>query len=166
MLTDNQHAEPPPFQTLSRSMRRAFLLSMLHTIYSVIKSACIQTWFERANGLHIYFLMQACCIRNGMRSICVGCRWVVKWRQNFRWVVKWRQNFRVHKSLHLALATPFEVLRNIMVNDGTDLTAGMDKNDQNGFTTTLDFPKIEVVLNLLKPLFFYTSQKCKTGRAD
>ena len=49
----------------------------------------------------------------------------------------------------LALATPFEVLRKIMFNDGTDLTAGIDKNYQNGFTTTLDFPKIEVVLNLL-----------------
>ena len=36
-----------------------------------------------------------------------------------------------------------------MFNDGTDLTAGIDKNYQNGFTTTLDFPKIEVVLNLL-----------------
>ena len=49
----------------------------------------------------------------------------------------------------LALATPFEILRKIMFNDGTDLTAGIDKNYQNGFTTTLDFPKIEVVLNLL-----------------
>ena len=36
-----------------------------------------------------------------------------------------------------------------MFNDGTDLTAGIDKNYQKGFTTTLDFPKIEVVLNLL-----------------
>ena len=49
----------------------------------------------------------------------------------------------------LALATPFEILRKIMFNDGTDLTAGMDNNYQNGFTTTLDFPKIEVVLDLL-----------------
>ena len=36
-----------------------------------------------------------------------------------------------------------------MFNDGTDLTARIDKNYQNGFTTTLDFTKIEVVLNLL-----------------
>ena len=49
----------------------------------------------------------------------------------------------------LALATPFEVLTKIMFNNGTDLTAGMDKNYQKGLTTTLDFPKIEVVLNLL-----------------
>ena len=85
--------------------------------------------------------MQACCIpvTNGVRSICVGCRWLVKGRQNLR----------VHKSLRLALATPFEVLRKIMFNDGTDLTAGIDKNYQKGFTTSLDFPKIEVVLNLL-----------------
>ena len=48
----------------------------------------------------------------------------------------------------LALATQFVILRK-MFNDGTDLTAGIDKNYQNGFTTTLDFPKIEVVLNLL-----------------
>ena len=79
--------------------------------------------------------MQACCIpvTNGVRSICVGCRWVVKGRQNFH----------VHKSLRLALATPFAVLRKIMFNNGTDLTARIDKNYQNGFTTTLDFPKIE-----------------------
>ena len=64
-------------------------------------------------------------------------------------MVKGRQNLRVHKSLRLALATPFEVLRKIMFNDGTDLTAGIDKNYQNGSSTTLDFPKIEVVLNLL-----------------
>ena len=80
-------------------------------------------------------------------------------------MVKGRQNLRVHKSLRLALATPFEVLRK-MFNDGTDLTAGIDKNYQKGFTTILDFPKIEVVLNLLYSLFFYTCQKCKTGRAD
>ena len=55
---------------------------------------------------------------------------------------------RETKLPRLALATPFEVLRKIMFNDGTDLTAGIDKNYQNGFTTTLDFPKIEVVLNL------------------
>ena len=56
---------------------------------------------------------------------------------------------RVTKLPLLALATPFEILRKITFNDGTDLTAGIDKNYQNGFTTTLDFPKIEVVLNLL-----------------
>ena len=54
---------------------------------------------------------------------------------------------RETKLPRLALASPFEVLRKIMY--GTDLTAGIDKNYQNGFTTTLDFPKIEVVLNLL-----------------
>ena len=58
-------------------------------------------------------------------------------------------NLRVHKSLRLALASPFEVMRKIVFNDGTDLTAGIDKNYQNRFTTTLDFPKIEVGLNLL-----------------
>ena len=79
--------------------------------------------------------MQACCspVTNDVRSICVGCRWVVKGKQNFR----------VYKSLRLALASPFEVLRKIiMFNDGTDLAAGIDKDQyQNGFTATLDFPK-------------------------
>ena len=56
---------------------------------------------------------------------------------------------RETKLPHLALATQFEILRKIMFNDGTDLTARIDKNYQNGFTTTLDVPKIEVVLNLL-----------------
>ena len=56
---------------------------------------------------------------------------------------------RETKLPHLALVTQFEILRKIMFNDGTDLTARIDKNYQNGFTTTLNFPKIEVVLNLL-----------------
>ena len=56
---------------------------------------------------------------------------------------------RETKLPRLALETTFEILRKIMFNDGTDLTAGIDKNYQNGFTTTLEFPKIEVVLNLL-----------------
>ena len=40
---------------------------------------------------------------------------------------------------------------------------------QNGFTATLNFPKIEVVMNLLNRCCccclccFYTCQKCKTG---
>ena len=38
---------------------------------------------------------------------------------------------------------------------------GIDKDYHNGFTAILNFPKIEVVLNLL-----YTCRKCKTGRAN
>ena len=36
-----------------------------------------------------------------------------------------------------------------MFNDGTNPTAGIDKDYHNGFTAILNFPKIEVVLNLL-----------------
>ena len=56
----------------------------------------------------------------------------------------------VFTSLRLLMATPFEVLRKIkMFNNETDLTAGISKDFENGFTATLNFPKIEVVLNLL-----------------
>ena len=66
-------------------------------------------------------------------------------------MVKGNENFHVHKSLRLVLATPFQVLRKKikMFNDGTNPTAGIDKDYRNGFTAILDFPKIEVVLNLL-----------------
>ena len=55
-----------------------------------------------------------------------------------------------------------------MFHDGTNPTAGIDKDYHNGFTAILNFPKIEMVLNLLEPLllFFYTCRKCKTGRAN
>ena len=36
-----------------------------------------------------------------------------------------------------------------MFNDGTNPTAEIDKDYHNGFTAILNFPKIEVVLNLL-----------------
>ena len=36
-----------------------------------------------------------------------------------------------------------------LFNDGTNPTAGIDKDYHNGFTAILNFPKIEVVLNLL-----------------
>ena len=36
-----------------------------------------------------------------------------------------------------------------MFNDGTNPTAGIDKDYHNGFTAILNFPKLEVVLNLL-----------------
>ena len=39
--------------------------------------------------------------------------------------------------------------KNKNVNDGTNPTAGIDKDYYNGFTAILNFPKIEVVLNLL-----------------
>ena len=47
-----------------------------------------------------------------------------------------------------------------MFNDGTDPTVGIDKDYQNGLTATLNFPKIQVGLDLLEPLlllrFFFT----------
>ena len=36
-----------------------------------------------------------------------------------------------------------------MFNDGTDPTAGIDKDYQNGYTATLNFPKIDLVVNLI-----------------
>ena len=36
-----------------------------------------------------------------------------------------------------------------MFNDGTNPAAGIDKDYHNGFTAILNFPKIEMVLNLL-----------------
>ena len=36
-----------------------------------------------------------------------------------------------------------------MFDDGTNATAGVDKDYHNGFTAILNFPKTEVVLNLL-----------------
>ena len=44
------------------------------------------------------------------------------------------ENLCVHKSLGLVLATPFQVLRKKKFNDGTNLTAGIDKDYHNGFT--------------------------------
>ena len=55
-----------------------------------------------------------------------------------------------------------------MFTDGTNPTAGIDEDNHDRFTAILNFPKIEVVLNLLLTLvvlFFYTCLKCKTGRA-
>ena len=64
----------------------------------------------------------------------------VLWLQS--WVVKGNETFRVHKSLRLVLATPFQVFRKKMFNDGTNPTAGIDKDCHNGFTAILNFPKI------------------------
>ena len=121
---------------------------------------CVQTWFEKANGLHVYLLMQASCrpVTNDVRSISVG----------WRWVVKGNKNFRAHKSLRLVLATPFfkswEKIK--MFNDGTDPNAGIDKDYQNGFTATLNFPKMKVAwifFNHFRCFFFYTCQNVKLG---
>ena len=61
-------------------------------------------------------LMQASCspVTNDVRSICLGCGWVVKL-----------------KGMKTSAYTSLQVL-----NDGTEPTSGIDKDYQNGFTAT------------------------------
>ena len=78
--------------------------------------------------------MQASCslVTNDVRSICVGCRWVVKGRKTSAYaslyVWYWWLHFKSWEKIK-------------MFNDGTDPTAGIDKDYQNEYTATLNFPK-------------------------